>query len=397
MYIAQAFKGLHEWWRYVVGLIIAIAGVFLFSIPHGIGIMFKTMQGGTIDPSKMNDPAYLMQLFEPNVNLVFILLPFVGGFLFLLGAVKWLHKQSILSLTTARPKIDWKRFWVIFFFWGILSSSMILIDYYMSPEDYVFNFNLQPFLILCVIAILLVPLQTSFEEYLFRGYLMQGIGVSSVHRYFPLVIIFSVIGILGYLILSYSFDLMALQTLLYFMVYGGFMLYFLNSKSAKKLSEFPSYQKIHSGLSRNFTPLIITSAVFGLMHIANPEVDKLGPIIMVYYIGTGLFLGIMTLMDEGLELSLGFHAANNLFTALLVTADWTAFQTHSILKDMSDPQAAEFTDIFMPVFVIFPILLFILSKIYKWTDWKGKLFGKVIEPPKVEAPILREINDIGTE
>lgn len=328
MYIAQAYKGLHEWWRYVVGLIIAIMGVFIFSIPHGIGIMFKTMQGDTIDPSKMGDTAYLMGLFDSNVNLVFILLPFVGGFLFLLGAVKWLHKQSITSLTTARPKIDWKRFWVIFFFWGILSSSLILVDYYMSPEDYVFNFKLQPFLILCVIAILLVPLQTSFEEYLFRGYLMQGIGVVTKYKWIPLV---------------------------------------------------------------------ITSVVFGLLHIANPEVDKLGPIIMVYYIGTGLFLGIMTLMDEGLELSLGFHAANNLFTALLVTADWTAFQTHSIFKDLSDPQAAEFMDIFMPVFVIFPIILFILSKLYKWTDWKGKLFGKVIEPPKEEYRILEEINEIGTE
>ena len=62
------------------------------------------------------------------------------------------------------------------------------------------------------------------------------------------------------------------------------------------------------------------------MHIANPEVGKLGMIIMVYYIGTGFFLGIMTLMDEGLELALGFHAANNLIGALLVTADWTAFK-----------------------------------------------------------------------
>jgi hypothetical protein len=30
----------------------------------------------------------------------------------------------------------------------------------------------------------------------------------------------------------------------------------------------------------------------------------------VYYIGTGLFLGILTLMDEGMELALGFHANN---------------------------------------------------------------------------------------
>ena len=144
-------------------------------------------------------------------------------------------------------------------------------------------------------------------------------------------------------------------------------------------------------------PLIVTSVVFGLLHLSNPEVEKLGPIIMIYYIGTGLFLGIMTLMDEGLELSLGFHAANNLFTALLVTADWTAFQTHSIFKDLSDPQAAEFMDILMPVFVLFPLILFFLSKIYKWTDWKGKLFGKVLEPAKEDYGVLKEINQIGNE
>ena len=328
MYLAQAFKGLHDWWRYVVGLAITIIGVFVFSIPHALGVLFKTMQGGTIDQSKMSDPAYLMGLFESNVNLVFILLPFAGGLLFLFGVVKWLHKQSITSLTTARPSIDWKRFWLIFFFWGILSSGLVLLDYYMSPEDYVFNFNLKPFLILCVIAVLLVPLQTSFEEYLFRGYLMQGIGIATKSKWIP---------------------------------------------------------------------LLITSVVFGLLHIMNPEVDKLGPIIMVYYIGTGLFLGIMTLMDEGLELSLGFHAANNLFTALLVTADWTAFQTHSIFKDTSDPQAAEFADVLMPVFVLFPIILLILSKLYKWTDWKGKLFGKVIEPPNEDYRVMEAIQEIGTE
>ena len=43
----------------------------------------------------------------------------------------------------------------------------------------------------------------------------------------------------------------------------------------------------------------------------NPEVEKLGYLILVYYIGSGLFLGIITLMDEGIELALGFHFANN--------------------------------------------------------------------------------------
>ncbi len=322
MYIAQAYKVQHDWWRYILGLMIAVVGIFIFSVPHAVGIFMK---GGLVDQTKMNDTNYLMSLFEPNLNLAFILLPFTGGLIFLFLAVKFLHNQSFTSLTTSRPKIDWKRFWFVFLFWGFLSSGLVILDYYMSPDDYVLNFKLQPFLILCAIAIILVPIQTSFEEYLFRGYLMQGIGV------------------------------------------------FTKSK---------------------WIPLLVTSIIFGSLHIANPEVEKLGYIIMVYYIGTGLFLGIMTLMDEGLELSLGFHAANNLFTALLVTADWTAFQTHSVLKDTSDPKAAEFMDIFMPVFVLFPILLFILSKVYNWSDWKGKLFGKVIEPPKEDYKILDEIGKL---
>ena len=118
---------------------------------------------------------------------------------------------------------------------------------------------------------------------------------------------------------------------------------------------------------------------------------------MVYYIGPGLFLGIMTLMDEGLELALGFHAANNLFTALLVTADWTAFQTDSILKDMSDPKTLGLAEIFVPVFVVFPIILFILSKKYKWSNWKDKLLGNVVKPPKENYKILEDIGKNDTE
>jgi hypothetical protein len=103
----------------------------------------------------------------------------------------------------------------------------------------------------------------------------------------------------------------------------------------------------------------------------------MGYIIMVYYIGTGLFLGIITLMDDGMELALGFHAANNLVGALLVTSDWSVFQTHSIFKDMSDPSAG--ADVILPVVIVYPILLFIFSKKYKWTNWKEKLTGKIDE------------------
>lgn len=135
-------------------------------------------------------------------------------------------------------------------------------------------------------------------------------------------------------------------------------------------------------------PLIITSVGFGLLHGLNPEVDKLGPIMMVFYIGTGLVLGIMTLMDDGLELALGFHAANNMFTALLVTSDWSALQTDALLTYTADPQKMAISEIVAPVLIVYPILLLVLSKKYGWTNWKDKLFGNVEEPPKEDYKVL---------
>ncbi|XMO86059.1 CPBP family intramembrane glutamic endopeptidase [Algibacter sp. AS12] len=317
-YIQQAYKGLHDFWRYIIGgFIIFFAWQIIGMIPLGVALAVKIF--GDASVGMPTDIPEMSKVLGSNLFLFLMLLSFAVGLAGVFISSKFLHKQSITSLTTARKKIDWKRFWFIFIIWGVVSSGFVLFDYYMNPEDYQLNFNLQPFLILAVIAILFIPLQTSFEEYFFRGYLMQGLGVLFKNKW---------------------------------------------------------------------APLLITSIGFGLMHIANPEVEKLGPVIMVYYIGTGLFLGIITLMDDGLELALGFHAANNLFTALLVTADWTALQTHSILKDLSDPSEMALAEIFVPVFVVFPILLFVLSKKYNWTNWKDKLLGQVVEPPKEDYKIL---------
>jgi len=210
----------------------------------------------------------------------------------------------------------------VFFAFGLITITTLvvtLLDYNSNPEDYEVQFDLVPFIILAVIAVIMIPLQTSFEEYLFRGYLMQGIGVLSKNRWLP---------------------------------------------------------------------LILTSVIFGGLHLANPEVEKFGNIIMIYYIGTGFFLGIMTLMDEGMELALGFHAGNNLIAAILVTADWTVFKTHSIFKDIAEPSAG--FDVIAPVLILYPIFLLIMAYRYKWKNWGEKLFGKV-EPPMIEAE-SRDVN-----
>jgi len=126
-------------------------------------------------------------------------------------------------------------------------------------------------------------------------------------------------------------------------------------------------------------PLCITSILFGVFHSANPEVGEMGYMIMIFYIGTGLLLGIMTLMDDGLELALGFHLGNNLLAATLVTSDWSALQTDAAFK-FTATQAGTSTiiDVILPVLVLYPIILLILSKKYNWNNWSQKLFGKVV-------------------
>lgn len=311
MYIKQAFKSLHEWWRYLVGFIIIFLASQIGSIPLIFAVALKIFSNGG-DIETIQDQNVIMTVLDSNLTLFLMLLSFAIGLLGLYLVVRFLHRQPFVELTTSRKKTDWER---VFFGFGLIAITTIVVtslDYYSNPEDYVLQFNLIPFVILAVIAVIMIPLQTSFEEYLFRGYLMQGIGVMAKNKWLS---------------------------------------------------------------------LIITSLVFGGLHLANPEVDKFGNIIMIYYIGTGFFLGIMTLMDEGMELALGFHAGNNLIAALLVTADWTVFKTHSVLKDISEPSAG--FDVIAPVLILYPIFLLIMAWRYKWSDWGGKLFGKVEEdlPP----------------
>ncbi|WP_282143959.1 CPBP family intramembrane glutamic endopeptidase [Cellulophaga baltica] len=316
MYIEQAYKGLKDSWRYVLGFIIVLIGwQILGMVPLLIAMAVHAVNGGGM----VATIPQMAEAFGNNMFVFLMLISFAIGLLVLFLVVLFLHRQSITALTTSRAKIDWKRIFFAFTFWAVITILITGVDIYMSPDNYVWNFDVNKFLILAVIAICLVPLQTSFEEYLFRGYLMQSLGIFTKNRWIPLV---------------------------------------------------------------------VTSTIFGLMHIFNPEVQELGYGIMVYYIGTGFFLGILALMDEGLELSLGFHAANNLVTALLVTADWTAFQTDSMYRDVSEPALG--WDVFIPVIVIYPALLFIFSKVYNWTNWKEKLTGSVLTE---EAFLAQENNE----
>ena len=307
MFIEKAKNIKNNWWRYfLVGpLIIFTFWQIIGAIPLGVGFALNA-DFENLEMDGSNDMMAMFSVFpSKNIGLALFLLTFAFGCLGLYLTIKFIHNQSIKSLTTSRDKIDYSRIFYSFFLVVGITVLFMPIDLFLSPDEYELTFNLNQFLILVIICLTLLPLQTSFEEYLIRGYLLQGIGITTKSR---------------------------------------------------------------------FLAFTIPSILFGLLHFANPEIDKLGNAFIFAYVFMGFFLGLITMMDEGLELALGWHYANNLMAALFITADWSVLQTDSIYKYIGEP---DITSQILPALVIFPILIYHFSVKYKWSGWKEKLFGKV--------------------
>jgi membrane protease YdiL (CAAX protease family) len=323
-YIQQAFKGNNEWYHWIFTIILVFIGWQILGVIPLVMTAFASTENMT-EFANAAANNFMTLGINKNLFLFLMLFMFAVGLVFLLIGIKYIHKRTITSLVTSRKKIDWKRFLFGFLSWGILVLVLSVIGIYLAPENYTFNFNAKPFFILVAISIVFIPLQTSLEELLFRGYFMQGLGVL---------------------------------------------------------------------VKNKWVPLLITSVCFGLLHGANPEVQKLGSILMVFYIGTGFFYGITTLMDEGTELALGLHAANNMIAAFLVTTDWMVFQTDALFIDTSEPSVT--WEMFIPVFVLYPLILWMFSKKYGWNNWVEKLTGKVEEPVNLKEN-YRVLDETGAD
>lgn len=307
-FIQKGFIGKNDTWRYLLTIILVFLGIQIAGIPLLIAAFFQV--DGDLEKFQEGANSAFMEIgMNSSLYLFLMIFTFMVGVLILYLCVKYLHKKKFVAIVTSRKKIDWNRVFYAFILWGSISVISIIVGMYLTPEDYIWNFKPVPFFTLLAVSFLFLPFQTSFEELVFRGYLMQGFGTLVKNRWFP---------------------------------------------------------------------LIATSVIFGLMHGMNPEVEQLGYEVMIFYIGTGLLYGITTLMDEGTELALGLHASNNIIAAFLVTTDWMVFRTDAMYIDTSEPSAG--AEMYIGVFVLYPLLLLIFSKKYGWKNWKSKLFGKVVIP-----------------
>jgi hypothetical protein len=126
--------------------------------------------------------------------------------------------------------------------------------------------------------------------------------------------------------------------------------------------------------TRGLVAIAMNAVIFGTLHLATTEFDKLGWYAMTFYIVSGIFAGLITVMDDGIELSWGFHTANNIMSLLIISNQWQSLPTDSLFLDTSKPSEAG-TGLLIVMGICYPVALFAMAKLYKWTDWKKRLLG----------------------
>lgn len=120
---------------------------------------------------------------------------------------------------------------------------------------------------------------------------------------------------------------------------------------------------------------LLPALFFGLLHGLNPEVIKNGFwLMMLYYIGTGLFLGAIVIMDDGLELTLGYHFANNLMAVLFFRIEESALPSDAMFVVKNYNPVEEIA----PFFIMMFVYILVFAVVFKWKNWNKLYTNKIV-------------------
>jgi len=157
-YLDLARQGRNEWWRYLLGaLIIAFFWLVLGNVPYVL-----LMLAGYSEPP----------LDFVAVNLTIFMM--LAG---LAVTVKLIHRRSLRSLIAPEDRFDWTRAARAAAAWVVMAAAVAILEHLIYPERYYLSFNPDRFFFYLVLVLLLTPLQCFVEELVFRGYVMQGLGL----------------------------------------------------------------------------------------------------------------------------------------------------------------------------------------------------------------------------
>jgi len=160
-------------WRWIVGtiaILIAWQGFGAF-LTIGTALYF----GFDLEVLFATDDAGLAQQRElpPWSAAATTLVSFIPFFLVTLVAYRFILKRPVKKLLTIHDRYSWRRTWIGFASFAAISLPMGVGDLLLNRESYTWNWDpvaMAPFL---VVALTLLPIQTTAEELFFRGWLQQ--------------------------------------------------------------------------------------------------------------------------------------------------------------------------------------------------------------------------------
>ena len=284
--------------HYLLGLAAIIIGVYFI----GGSVMNLLMAAKLPEGETLESFSAAKKFLSKNEFFALNMIPFVFGFGSIIFCSQLIFKRSFRTFLTARPRFDFRRFFFSFGLWSTLMIVSFFITFIDSNHQFHWNFQPEHFFWLVLISIILVPVQTGFEEVLFRGFLLQMFGKAT---------------------------------------------------------------------QKGIYLILINGILFGALHLMNPEIDTLGAFAVGYYIISGMFTAFIAIMDDGLELSWGFHLANNLFGIVIVSNDWQVIQTDALFMDVSTPVLS--WDMYVTMFLFYPLMILVFWLVYRWKNWNKVL------------------------
>jgi uncharacterized protein len=197
-FLKNVQKGGNQLYQYIFTIVFIIIGYIIGQVPM-FAIIYYRMQTN-IDYGKdeldkfSKNPDFQIFGIDRNIGFVLILLTFVGALSALLLSIKYIHKRNWKSLFSFSEKIDFSRILWSLAFWFCLLLFFEIIMIKLYPGTYSFRMPGYSFIFLMLISLILLPLQTSFEELFVRGYIFQIVGYnlkSPIGAYIISILIFA--------------------------------------------------------------------------------------------------------------------------------------------------------------------------------------------------------------
>jgi len=169
-------EGNNSWPRYLASILLAVGFMIAGSIVYFIVELLRVELDGN-DNTYIDLDTGMVVGGNGTVSLLMTHIIYIIALVGLWIGVRFIHKRKFRTLITGEERVNWKK--VI---WGFaVFTGLFLItsgaDFLFNAADYTWNnVSFTQFGFLLLVVLLFVPIQTTVEELLFRGLLLQWIG-----------------------------------------------------------------------------------------------------------------------------------------------------------------------------------------------------------------------------